>query len=65
MTIHRFGRVIIQGDDPSADDAIIIEYFHFADTDGMLGAQREALVEARVRITAALQSIDAQRIDIR
>jgi hypothetical protein len=65
MTIHKFGRVIIQGDDPTADYAIVIENFHFEGTDGTLGAQREALVEARDRITAALQTLDAQRFDIR
>jgi hypothetical protein len=62
VTIHRFGRVTIQGDDPSADDAIMIEYFHFEGSDGTLGAQREALVEARARITAALQKLDAYRL---
>jgi hypothetical protein len=65
VTIRAFGRITIQGDDPNADEAIIIEYFHFEGTDGTWGAQREALVEARARITAALQKLDAQRIDIR
>ncbi len=65
MTIIGFGRVIIQGDDPNADDAIVIEQFHFANSGGTLGAQREALREARERIDDALAALETSQVNIR
>jgi hypothetical protein len=63
--IKHFGRVIIQGDDPSADGAIIITLFHFEGTDGTLGAQREALIAARDRLSRALVQLEQNQINIR
>jgi len=65
VTIKRFGRIIIQGDDPSADEAIIIANFHFEGTNGTLGAQREALIAARDRLIRALAELDRQQVNIR
>jgi hypothetical protein len=64
VTIRKFGRVIIQGDDPGADEAIIIMGFHFEGTDGTLGAQREALIEARDRLDHALVQLEQGQVNI-